>query len=214
MQTPLRSKTSDENLIKTGTTTVGVIYRDGVIIGTESQATAGFFVASKQAQKLFKINDYTAATISGGVADCQYVVNQARALANLRKIETGTVASVKYVANSVRNLLYQGRSFFLALMIVGGYSETKDKGVLYGVDLLGTLFKEEKFLSFGSGSPYALGLLESEWKPNLTENQANKLVKKAINAARERDAGSGYEIQLVKITKEGFDPIEGYHEGN
>ena len=74
-------------IIKSSTTTVGIIVKDGVVIGTESQATAGYTVATKTAQKLFRINDYTGATISGGVADCQYVVNQLKALSSLKEVE-------------------------------------------------------------------------------------------------------------------------------
>ena len=75
--------------LQTGTTTVGIIVKDGVVIGTESQASAGMLVASKQAQKLFEINRYTAATIAGGVADCQYVVNQLRALSRIKEVDEG-----------------------------------------------------------------------------------------------------------------------------
>ncbi len=192
------------NIIKTGTTTVAIKVKDGVVVGTESQATAGYFVATKQAQKLFKINDFCAATISGGVADCQYVVNQAIALSNLKTVEEEKIPEPKYVANTVRNLLYQGRSYFLTLMIIAGYSEKEGKGMLYGIDLLGTLYEEEKFISFGSGSPYSLGVLETEWKENMTAPEGLKLVEKAITSSRARDAGSGYKLQLATITKDGF----------
>ncbi|MHA1869471.1 MAG: proteasome subunit beta [Promethearchaeota archaeon] len=201
----------NEKILKTGTTTVGVIYKDGVIIATESQATAGMFVASKDAQKLFQINKYVAATISGGVADCQYIVGQAKALSNLREVQMGRVPSIKRIANIVKNLLFSGRSYYLAMMIVGGYDINEQKGKLYGVDLLGTLFEEDKFLSYGSGSPYALGVIESLWKPDMTEEEALKMVKRALKSATERDAGSGYKFQIVKITKDGFVPIENYH---
>ena len=106
--------------IMSGTTTVGIITATGVIIGTESQATAGYTVATKQAQKLFKINDYAAATISGGVADCQYVINQISALSRLKEVEEGIVPEVKYISNVTRNILFSGRSFFLSMMIIGG----------------------------------------------------------------------------------------------
>ena len=76
MKENIHNEKSFKEALQTGTTTVGMIVKDGVVIGTESQATAGFTVASKQAQKLFEINSFTAATIAGGVADCQYVVNQ------------------------------------------------------------------------------------------------------------------------------------------
>lgn len=193
-----------DNIIKTGTTTVALKIDNGVVVGTESQATAGYFVATKQAQKLFKINDFCAATISGGVADCQYVVNQAIALSNLKTVEEEMIPEPKYIANTVRNLLYQGRSYFLTLMIIAGYSEKEGKGILYGIDLLGTLYEEEKFLSFGSGSPYSLGVLEIEWKENMTAPEGLKLVEKAITSSRARDAGSGFKLQLATITKDGF----------
>jgi len=210
METFINKNKELNDFLKTGTTTVGLIYKDGVIMGTESQATANYFVASKHAQKLFKINDYCAATISGGVADCQYVVNQVRAISNLQRIETNQTPTVKYIANVVRNILYQGRSYYLALMIVGGYEVELKKGVLYGIDLLGTLYEESRFLSFGSGSPYALGVLDAEWMQEMDEKAAIDLVKSAIHSAIERDAGSGYKIQIIKINSEGFKPIENY----
>jgi proteasome beta subunit len=199
------------DILKTGTTTIGIKYKDGVIIATESQATAGTFVASTRAQKLFKINNMSAATMSGGVADCQFVVNQIQALSNIREIQTGKIPTVKYIANLVKSIIYSGRGYYLALMIIGGYSEETNQGELYGIDFIGTLFEEDKFLSYGSGSPYALGVIEADWKPDMTEKQAIELVKRALTSATTRDAGSGYNFQIVKITKDGFKPIEGFH---
>ncbi|MBN1801580.1 MAG: proteasome subunit beta [Candidatus Lokiarchaeota archaeon] len=197
-----------DNIIKTSTTTVGVMVKDGVVIGTESQATAGYTVATKTAQKLFQINDYTAATISGGVADCQYVINQIQALSRLKQVEEGTVPDPKYIANITRNILFQGRSYFMAMMIVGGYSLHEKKGKLCGVDLLGALFEEEKFISFGSGSPFSLGVLEADWKPNMSKDEGVELIKTAITSSKERDAASGYHIQICSIDKDGFVQIQ------
>ncbi|TFG22463.1 MAG: proteasome subunit beta [Promethearchaeota archaeon] len=194
--------------VQSGTTTVGILIKDGVVIGTESQATAGYTVATKQAQKLFKINKYNAATISGGVADCQYVVNQISALSRLKEVEENQVPEPKYVANITRNILFSGRSFFLSMMIIGGYSVKEKKGKLYGIDLLGTLYEEDQFISFGSGSPFSLGVLEAEWKPNMTKEEGIELIKTAITSSRERDAASGFKIQICTIDKEGFTQIQ------
>jgi proteasome beta subunit len=194
--------------IQTGTTTVGIIVKDGVIIATESQASAGYTVASKQAQKLFEINNFTAATIAGGVADCQYVVSQIRALSRIKEVEEGRVPDPKYIASIVRNILFSGRSFFMSMMIVGGYSQREKMGKLYGIDMLGTLYKEDSFLSFGSGSPFSLGVLEADWKPNMTKSAGIDLIKTAISTSRERDAGSGFKIQLCTIDKAGFKQVE------
>ncbi|MFX0073175.1 MAG: proteasome subunit beta [Candidatus Hermodarchaeota archaeon] len=194
--------------VQTGTTTVGIVINGGVVIGTESQATAGYTVATKQAQKLFEVNKFTAATISGGVADCQYVVNQISALSRLKEVEEGLVPEPKYMANVTRNILFSGRSFFLSMMIVGGYSIEENKGKLYGIDLLGTLFEEENFISFGSGSPFSLGVLEADWKQNMTETEGIELIKTAISSSRERDAASGFKIQICSITKDGYKQIQ------
>jgi len=194
--------------LQSGTTTVGIIVSDGVIMGTESQATAGFTVATKQAQKLFEINKYTAATISGGVADCQYVISQLIALSRLKEVEEEKVPEPKYIASITRNILFSGRSFFVSMMIVGGYSLKENAGKLYGIDLLGTLYEEDKFISFGSGSPFSIGVLEADWKPNMTKEDGIELVKTAISSSRERDAASGFKIQLCVIDKEGFKQIQ------
>ena len=196
------------NVFQTGTTTVGIIVKDGVIIATESQASAGSTVASKQAQKLFEINKYTAATIAGGVADCQYVVNQIRALSRIKEVEDGVVPDPKYVASVCRNILFSGRSFFMSMMIVGGYSEKKKSGILNGIDMIGTLYEEDSFISFGSGSPFSLGVLEADWKPNMSKTDGIKLIKTAITSSKERDAGSGYAFQICTIDKTGFKQIE------
>ena len=208
----MKENIRDEKLLKealqTGTTTVGLIIKEGVVIGTDSQASAGFLVASKQAQKLFEINQFSAATIAGGVADCQYVVNQLRALSRLKEIEEGIPPEPKYIASLTRNILFSGRSFFLSMMIVGGYSQTEKQGKLWGIDMLGTLYEEENFLSFGSGSPFSLGVLEADWKPNMSKANGLNLIKTAISSSRERDAGSGYKLQLCTITKDGFNQVE------
>ena len=205
---PNLDKKEFERIVKSSTTTVGIVVKDGVVVGTESQATAGYTVATKTAQKLFQINDYTCATISGGVADCQYVVNQLQAFSRLKQVEDEKVPEPKYIASVTRNILFSGRSYFLAMMIIGGYSLKESKGVLYGVDLLGTLYEEDNYLSFGSGSPFSLGVLEADWKPNMTKNQGINLIKTAITSSRERDAASGYKIQLCTIDKDGFSQVE------
>ena len=197
-----------KNIIKSATTTVGIIVKDGVVIGTESQATAGYTVATKQAQKLFKINDFTAATISGGVADCQYIVNQIQALSRLKQVEEEEVPGPKYIANVTRNILFSGRSYYLSMMIIGGYSQKEKLGKLYGIDLLGTMYEEDEYISFGSGSPFSLGVLESDWKPDMTKEDGLKLVETAITSSRERDAASGFKIQLCTINKDGYKQVK------
>ncbi|MFX0103587.1 MAG: proteasome subunit beta [Candidatus Hodarchaeota archaeon] len=191
--------------LSTGTTTLAFKLKDAVIVATESQATAGYLVATKHAQKLFKISDHSAATISGGVADCQYIVNNVQALARLREVESGKEAPLKYIANIIRNILFQGRSYFLSMMLVVGYDEEPK---IYGVDLIGSFFEEDEYLSFGSGSTYALGVLEAGYKNDLSVDEGIDLAKRAISAARNRDIASGGDWQIAVIDKDGYKKVE------
>lgn len=195
--------------LSTGTTTLAMIVDGAVIVATESQATAGYLVATNKAQKLFKISEHAAATISGGVADCQYVVGQAQAISRLREIEKGVEPSLKYLANIVRNILFQGRSFFLSMMLVVGYDLKEKKAKIYGVDLIGSLFEQDHgYLSFGSGSTFALGVLEGSYKEGMSVDEGVELAKRAINAAKSRDIASGSKIQIAVVDKKGYHELE------
>ena len=196
-------------MLKTGTTTIGMVIKDGVILATESQATAGYFVANKKAQKLFKINNQCGATIAGGVADCQYVVGQAQAISRLLNVRDEKEPGLEYIANIVRNILFNGRSFFQAFMIIGGYDSKTQSGRIFPIDFLGYMADSESFASLGSGSSFALGVLEGGWKPEMSVDEGVKLVKKALTAAKSLDIASGFEIQVVVITKDKFEAIEG-----
>ncbi len=198
-------------MLKTGTTTIGIVCDGAVILATESQATAGFFVATKNAQKLFKINEYVGATMAGGVADCQYVVGQVQAISRLEHVQSGKIPQVSKIANIMRNILFNGRSFFYAWHIVGGVQNEGDNwvGHIYPIDFLGFMSENEQFASLGSGSAYALGVIEDEYYPEITEKEGMELAKKALDASRARDAGSGFEIQMVVINKDGLRAISG-----
>ena len=52
--------------LKTGTTTLGIIAKDSVIIAAEQKATMGYLIESKQAQKIHKLADNIGLTIVGG----------------------------------------------------------------------------------------------------------------------------------------------------
>ena len=198
-------------MLKTGTTTIGIVCDGAVILATESQATAGFFVATKEAQKLYPINGYVGATMAGGVADCQYVIGQVQAISRLEQIQTGKIPKVKKIANIMRNILFNGRSFFYAWHIVGGVEEEDGEwvGKIYPIDFIGYMSEGEDFASLGSGSSFALGVLENGYEKGMSEEEAIALARKALDAARARDAGSGYAVQIVVINKDGLKPIAG-----
>jgi proteasome beta subunit len=186
------------------TTTVAIVCDDdgSLVVGSESQATAGFFIASNTATKVYKITDYIAMTISGGVADCQKIVDQLRALAQLRIFDLKKQPTVRSIAKLTSVILAQNRvAPYLAALIVGGVDTTGSH--IYTLDALGSLIEEKEFASTGSGSPIAYGVLESEYRKGLSLKEGIDLIKRAISSARKRDAGSGGEFQIITITNKG-----------
>ena len=194
----------DDKVIKTGTTTMGIICKDGVVLATESQATAGYYVASKTANKLFKVTDHIGMTISGGVADCQQLIRTLSAMAQLRMLEKNiTTLKVKSIVQLAAAILFQNRMFpYISMLVCGGMD---DEGPhLYSLDPFGSILIEKTFTATGSGSVVGIGVLENRYKPNMTIEEGIELLKAAISAARKRDTASGGDFQIATITKEGF----------
>lgn len=185
------------------TTTIAVKVNGGVILGTESQATMGYLVASDTAPKILEVTDHIAMTISGSVADSQQLVNSIRAIAKLEALDTGRDLSVKAISRLTSSILFRNRMFpLITMLIVGGMD---DEGAhIYMLDPLGSMLEEDQFTATGSGSVVAYGVLEDEYRENMTIEEGRDLVKRAVNAARKRDIASGGSIQLATIDKKGI----------
>ncbi|MCK4429264.1 MAG: archaeal proteasome endopeptidase complex subunit beta [Candidatus Aenigmarchaeota archaeon] len=193
----------DDKIIKTGTTTVGMVCKDGILLASESKATAGYMVVNKDVQKVFEIDDKIGITIAGMVSDAQQLINILRAEISLHKLESGEEMSINSVANLLSTVMYSRRMFpYYTQIIIGGMDS---KGAhLFSFDPTGSCIKE-KFVSTGSGSPYVYGILEKDFKEGMTLEEAKKLVRIAIKSAAQRDIASGGEkIWLAEITEKGF----------
>ncbi len=198
------------NYIKTGTTTMGVLCKDGVVLATDRRATAGNFIADNKAQKIHKITDEMAVTIAGTVSDAQLIIKLLRANINLKDIQTRRKSTVKEVANFLAGVIYSNIRKFSAIpgiahFILGGKDTSGFH--LYDVYADGSLTEIDDFVSSGSGSVIAYGVLESEYKKGVTTEEAVKLVIKALNSALRRDSASGSGYEVVKITENGVEPV-------
>ncbi len=190
--------------LMTGTTTMGVICGDGVVLATESQATMGYLVATKDATKLFQITPRIGMTIAGGVADCQQIVKTLSALLAIRELELGKPTLVKAAAQLTAVLLFQNRMFpYYSALLIGGFDEEGTH--LYSLDPFGSIIEEKQFTSVGSGSVVGFGVLEAGYKDKITVKEGVDLVKRAVDAARKRDIASGGKIQIATITKKGLE---------
>lgn len=182
---------------KKGTTTVGIICSDGVILAADKKATA-MYVENRYEQKVYLITDRIAVTTAGMVGDIQYLIRVLKAEAALSEIRSGPL-SVKALATLLSNILQANRYYpYLAMMLVGGYDG--EGGSIYSVDPVGGSTKGEKIFATGSGQPIAIGVLESHFKEGIDVNEGAKLAVKALKAARERDlytGGSGFDIAVI-----------------
>ena len=185
-----------------GTTTVGLVCSDGVVLATDTRVTAGGFIAHKRGKKLLRIDDNIAMTISGGVADAQNVVDTLKYYTNLYRIEKGRPMPVKSAAQVVSNMLFSSRLYpFIADVLVGGVDNSG--GALFNVDFFGSI-NQEKMIATGSGSPVAYGILEQEFEEGMTTTKAYPLAAKAIIAATRRNVATGDHFDVAILDKEGF----------
>jgi len=184
-----------------GATTVGVVCRDGVLLASERRVSYGYFVMSKTARKVFKITDTIGAAFAGLVSDMQVLSKEATAYANLYTYEKDRPISVKAAAKMVGNLLFQRRMLpYITQTIIGGIDE--DGPSLFVLDLLGSVM-QDKFAAVGSGTEIAMGVLEDEYKDNMSLEDAKEVLKRAVKAAFARDSASGGTVDLLVITKTG-----------
>jgi len=185
-----------------GTTTVGLVCTDGVVLATDTRVTAGGFIAHKRGKKLLKIDDNIAMTISGGVADAQNVVDTLKYYTNLYRIEKGRQMPVRSAAQVVSNMLFSSRLYpFIADVLVGGVDSKG--GALFNVDFFGSI-NREKMIATGSGSPVAYGVLEEEFDEGMTTMKAYPLAAKAIIAATRRNVATGDHFDVAVLDKQGF----------
>ncbi len=181
-----------------GTTTVGVAFKDFVVLAADRRATSGYFIAHKRAEKIHRIDDHVAATIAGYVGDAQWLVERLRAEARLYKNSVGEPISVSSLATLASVLLFSNRPYLIAQMLIGGVDSGGTS--LYSVDWLGTVTRE-KYTATGSGTPFAISLIESEYREDMSVEEALKLAARAVKAAMLRDPGSGEGVDLAVIDR-------------
>jgi proteasome beta subunit len=190
-----------EKLALKGTTTVGVVCTDGVILSSDTRVTMGYFVAHKQGKKIYQIDDHIGMTISGGVADAQYVVEVLKVNAKLYKLNNGRPMPVKAASRLVGNVLFSARGGLMAQILVGGVDSTGPH--VFSLDPFGSLV-EETCVATGSGSPVAYGVLEDKFKEGATIKDMLPVVVRAVDSAMKRDIASGDNYDIVLITKDGY----------
>jgi proteasome beta subunit len=190
---------NDKNILE-GTTTVGITCKDGVVFASERRASMGNLVAHKVTEKIFKIDDHLAATIAGSVADAQSLMKVISAEASLYKMRNSENISVESASALSANILHSSPMYVQTLL--GGVDD--NGAAIYSLDPAGGMIKDS-FISTGSGSTFAYGVLEDRCKEDMTIEEGIDVAIRAIKSATERDTFSGNGILVATVTKnDGF----------
>ena len=183
-----------------GATAVGITYDKGVVFASERRIAYGNFVVSKTTKKTFVITPCVGAACAGLVADMQILSLQISALAKIRKMDIKREVPPNTIAKMMSNMMYERRFFpLLTQVIVGGLV---DKPTIYTLDPLGSVLPDD-YAAVGTGAEMALGVLDPQYKKDLTEAQAVELAVKSVRAAIMRDSASGDNIDVLVMNKDG-----------
>ncbi len=195
--------------LNTGTTIFGIVCKDGVVMASDRQISAGTLVVGKNFQKTVKINDYLLLSFTGMVSDAQRVMKILPAELKIKELRSKSRPTVEQAANLLSTILYSGarQAMMQVGNLVAGFNEDGTTE-LYTVEPAGSVVKVEDYdANFGSGMPFVLGLLERQYKKDLTVKEGVELAKEALKSSTQRDMGSGYGIDVFTITKEGIKKV-------
>ncbi|MDI3474474.1 MAG: proteasome beta subunit [Thermococcaceae archaeon] len=184
-----------------GTTTVGIVCKDGVVLAADKRASLGNMILSENVTKIFQIDEHLAIAGAGSVGDIMSLARLLQAEARLYRAKSGKEMSVKALATLTSNILH-GRALlpYFGWFIVAGYDS---KPALFSIDMIGGV-TEDKYTAAGSGMELAFSILEENYSEDLSLEEGIKLALRAIKVATKRDVFTGGGVTLVTITKEGY----------
>jgi len=200
------------SILKTGTSILGIVCKDGIIMAADRQVTAGNLVVGKNFRKANQINDYLVVSWTGGVSDAQLLSRVIVAELRLKELRSKQRPSVKDAASLISMMSYRSIRQFSAIPSIVGtlIAGVNEDGTteLYSIEPAGSIVKVEDYdANFGSGMPYILGLLERQYKKDTSVKEGVNLALEALKSSTQRDVGSGYGIDVFTITKDGIKQV-------
>ncbi len=193
--------------LKTGTTTAGIIIKDGVVLAADMRATMGHIAYDEESKKLYKITDTMAVTNAGVVADSLTIIRFLRSQAKLYEIERETKMSVRAAATLLSNVLNANRFYpYLVQLLIGGVNKTPE---LYELTPNGGILERTKYAVSGSGTETAMAVLDQNYKEGMGEEEGIALAVRAVKAAKKRDIYSGgISISVMVVDRNGVRDIK------
>lgn len=205
-----------KNVTKTGTATIGLMCKDGLIVAADKRISLGdtHIISHKKADKVFKLIDNIVVTTAGNASDAQYVLKLARAELKLKEIRTKMQPTVKEAASLFASILYGHIRQFSTIIamshfLIGGKDNTGFR--LFEATPDGCIFEHQNYVTSGAfGSMFIWTLLKEEWREDMTIAEGKELVIKVLRSAIEFDSSVGEPLNIVIIDKNGAGEIEEY----
>ncbi|GAM20331.1 hypothetical protein SAMD00019534_035060, partial [Acytostelium subglobosum LB1] len=197
--------------MKTGTTIVGVVYKDGVVLGADTRATEGPIVADKNCEKIHYIADNIYCCGAGTAADTENATGLISSKLKLHKLSTGKEVRVVTALTMLKQMLFKYQGHVSAALILGGFDVTGPS--LHTIYPHGST-DQLPFVTMGSGSLAAMAIMEANYKPDMTRQEAITLVADSIKSGIFNDLGSGSNVDVTVITKDGVEVMRGYEKPN
>ena len=192
------------SILKTGTTIIGIVCKDGVVMASDRQVTGGHtYVMRKDEEKVFKINDYLVWAGCGIAGDIQRVPKILSAELKLKELKSHSRPTVKQAAGLLNNMSYTGiRQPSIipqqAGFLIAGFNE--DGSVeLYTIEPAGSVAKVKDYdANQGSGMPFVLGLLERQYNEDISVKEGVELAKEALKSSTQRDTGIYLRLATIQ----------------
>lgn len=191
-----------ENIVKTGTTILGIVCKDGVVMAGDNRASLGnTLVGGKDLQKVIPVNKYLLVAIAGHATEATKASKLLAAELKLRELKSKKRPTVRQAASLLSNIQVQASGF-----LVGGFEENGEFSLYEIIGGLSTKISDFS-ASIGSGLMYVYGYLERMWKQDVTVEEGVELAKEAIKSSMERDMATGNGMNVFTITKEGIKEV-------
>lgn len=196
--------------VKKGTTTLGLVCKDGLVVASEKRATIGSLIADKRAEKIVFISDKMVLTTAGTVSDAQLLVKIVRAELKLKQVRSNRESTVKEAANLLGGMIYNN---IRRMSMIPGITQFLLAGIdnyglhLYDLFVDGSVMKTTDYVASGSGSIVVYGILETLYRKDISIKEGVELAVKSINAAIQRDSASGNGIVVYTFTKMGVKKV-------
>lgn len=195
--------------MKTGTTIVGLIFKDGVVLAADTRATGGSIVADKNCEKIHRIADNIWCCGAGTSADTENTTGLIESQLELQRLQTGRQPRVLGALTRLKQRLFRYQGYVSAALVLGGVDCTGS--YLYTVYPHGST-DQLPYATMGSGSLAAMSIFESNYKDDMEEKEAIDLADQAIQAGIFNDLGSGSNVDICVITKDGMKMHRNHHD--